>query len=132
MKKVFFVAALLALAIAFTTANAGVIMKSESIVMTMQEDDGFVDVKLENLNEAVQGVILVLAEENDLTSLKYNAEKEVIKVVLSSKEDQSEKTVYLNNEGKEVNCPVVKEDADNSEDAEITEVIEDLNPELHM
>ena len=88
--------------------------------------------KLENLNEAVQGVILVLAEENDLTSLKYNAEKEVIKVVLSSKEDQSEKTVYLNNEGKEVNCPVVKEDADNSEDAEITEVIEDLDPELHM
>jgi hypothetical protein len=71
-----------------------------SVTMVL-EDDGFVDVKLQDLGEAVQVAVNAFAREYDATALKYNAEKQLTKVILVKKDDQSEKVVYLDAEGKE-------------------------------
>ncbi len=64
-------------------------------------DDGFVEVKLEDLNEKVQAAISALAEMYDIDAIFYNAEKQVTKVKVTSKEDQVEKKIYFDNEGAE-------------------------------
>jgi len=76
------------------------------------QDDGYVDIKFEALNEKVQEAVRALSEKYDLTALKNNAEKKLFKVVGTSKEDKTEKTFYLNENGEEVNldaAPVEKE-----------------------
>ncbi len=76
-----------------------------------QDDNGFSEVKLEDLNPAVQEAVKALLAEYDLKLLKHNAEKGVTKVILVSKQDQFEKKVLLDAEGKEViKDPVVKEE----------------------
>ena len=82
-------------------------------------DDGFVEVKLEDLSTAVQAAVNALTQEYDVKALKYNAEKQLTKVKLIKKEDKSKKTVYFDIEGKEVK----KEPALEAE-KEATEVIE--------
>jgi len=76
------------------------------------QDDGYVDIKFEALNEKVQEAVRALSEKYDLTALKNNAEKKLFKVVGTSKEDKTEKTFYLNENGEEVNldaAPAEKE-----------------------
>lgn len=65
-------------------------------------DDGFVDVKFEDLNENVQNAVRTIAGEYELNALQYNAEKQVTRVKATHKEDQSQKTFYLDAEGKEI------------------------------
>lgn len=72
-----------------------------SIYSAVKGDDGFVEVKLENLNEKVQAAISALAEMYDIDAIFYNAEKQVTKVKVTSKEDQVEKKIYFDNEGAE-------------------------------
>lgn len=66
------------------------------------QDDGFADVKLEELNEKVQNAVRAIAEKYDLSSLQYQAEKKVTRVRGISKEDQSQKEFYLDEEGNEI------------------------------
>lgn len=78
---------------------------------TAQDDNGFVEVKLEELAPAVREAVKALLADYDLKVLKYNAEKQLTKVVLTSKQDQSEKKVFLDAEGKEVSKdPVMKQE----------------------
>jgi hypothetical protein len=79
-------------------------------------DDGFVEVKLEELSPVVQAAVNALTQEYEVKALKYNAEKQLTKVVGTSKEDKSEKTFILNEKGEEV-----KPDAAPAE-KEVTEV----------
>jgi hypothetical protein len=84
--------------------NAAVEQPSISIVLddSIVMDDGFVNVKFEDLNEKVQAAVRTLIEQYDINLLQYNAEKKITKVTATSKDDQSEKIVYFDDEGKEV------------------------------
>lgn len=68
---------------------------------TVKSDNGFVEVKLEDLNEKVQAAISALTEMYDIDVIFYNAEKQITKVKVTSKEDQVEKKIYFDNEGAE-------------------------------
>lgn len=68
----------------------------------MQQEDGFVNVKFEDLNEKVQAAVRSMLDQYDINVLQYDAEKKITKVTATNKEDQSEKIVYLDDEGKEV------------------------------
>lgn len=83
-----------------------------------QDDDGFVTVKFDDLNENVQKAISALIQTYELNALEYNADKQVTKVKATSKEDQTEKTFYFDNEGKEVNAPA--NDVPEREETEIS------------
>jgi len=48
--------------------------------MYAMQDDGFVEVKLEDLNEKVQEAVGTISETYELNSLQYNAEKQITKV----------------------------------------------------
>lgn len=70
------------------------------------QDDGFVTIKFEELNENVQAAVRVIADKYDVTALTYNGEKKITKVIGTGKEDKSEKIFYLNDKGEEVNMDV--------------------------
>lgn len=69
--------------------------------MYAMQDDGFVEVKLEDLNEKVQEAVRTISETYELNSLQYNAEKQITKVEATKKDDQSKKTFYLDKDGVE-------------------------------
>lgn len=71
-------------------------------IFAAMQDDGFVNVKFEDLNEKVQAAVRSMLDQYDINVLQYDAEKKITKVTATNKEDQSEKIVYLDDEGKEV------------------------------
>lgn len=75
----------------------------------VMQDNGFVNVKFEELNEKVQAAIRTITETYDVTSLRYNAEQGITEIRGTSKTDQSEKVFYLNGEGEEVAQPASQE-----------------------
>lgn len=104
MKTVKFM--MLAIAIVFGTSVFANVQSSSSentIIAAIGQttEDGYVDVKFEDLNEKVQATIQGYLELYDVTALAYNADKKLTKVSLSSKADQSVKVVILDEEGKE-------------------------------
>lgn len=101
MKKVILSIALVAGIFATANIQATNSTIEQPIVEIIFDDDGFVDVKFEDLNEKVQEAVRGIAQEYDLNALRYNAEKQITKVVATSKEDQSQKTIYFDAEGKE-------------------------------
>jgi hypothetical protein len=108
MKKVILTFALIAGMTAMThirTLHATTRIQQQ---VTVQDENGFKEVKLEELNAAVQEAVKALLIDNELKLLKHNAEKGLTKVLLISKQDQSEKKVLLNAEGKEVKKDPVK------------------------
>lgn len=112
MKKVILSIAIVAgMVLATNVQKVHAIEEQPSVTMVM-EDDGFVEVQLEDLSEVVQAAIRNLAQEYDVNALKYNAEKQLTKVELTNKEDQSTKTVYLDAEGKEVEAPTKAEEVE--------------------
>ncbi|HMM03460.1 MULTISPECIES: hypothetical protein [unclassified Dysgonomonas] len=97
---------MLAIAIVFgTSAFANVqslsVENNAVVAVSQANDDGYVDVKLEDLNEKVQAAIQGYTESYNVTALAYNADKKLTKVTLSSKSDESIKVVILDDEGKE-------------------------------
>jgi len=106
MKKVIFTIALLASMIAMSNVqemNAMDLQPAATIITgDITGDDGFVEVKLEELSPAVQAAVNALTQEYDVKALKYNAEKQLTKVKLIKKDDQSKKTLFFDAEGKEV------------------------------
>ncbi len=87
---------------AVQAANSVNATNEKPIIEVTLDDDGFVNVKFEELNEKVQAAIRALVQDYDLNALKYNAEKQLAKVETTKKEDQSQKTFYFDAEGKEV------------------------------
>ncbi|HOO95721.1 MAG TPA: hypothetical protein PLH60_06560 [Proteiniphilum sp.] len=84
-----------------------------------QDENGFVEVKLEELNPEVQAAVKALLADYDVKVLKHNVEKQLTKVVLTNKQDQSEKKVLLDEKGNEVSKdPIVKEQAETVEEQE--------------
>lgn len=107
MKKVILSIAIMGSVIGMTSVqqvNAAVEQPAISIVLddSIAMDDGFVNVKFEDLNEKVQAAVRTLIDQYDINLLQYNAEKKITKVTATSKEDKSEKIVYFDDEGKEV------------------------------
>lgn len=97
---------MLAIAVVFGTSayasEKSVSFEMDSVATVSQSnDEGYVDVKFEDLNEKVQTAVRGYTELYDVTSLAYNAEKKLTKVTLSLKADQTVKIVILDDEGKE-------------------------------
>lgn len=112
MKKVILSIAIVAgLVISANVQNVNAVEGNVNVSMVLS-DDGFVDVQLQDLSEAVQAAITAFAAEYDVTSLQFNAEKQLTKVSLTKKDDQSEKVVYLDAEGKEVEAPAQTEEVE--------------------
>lgn len=102
MKKVILSIALIAGIVATANIQAANSINEQPIIEVTFDDDGFVDVKFDDLNEKVQEAVKGLAQDYDLNALKYNAEKQLTKVEATKKEDQSPITFYFDAEGKEV------------------------------
>src|SRR5690606_27453316 len=102
MKKVILIIALVASLIAMSNVQEMNAMSEQPTTAIIWGDDGYVDIKFEDLTLAVQASVTSFKLEYDVKALKYNAEKKLTKVVLIKKDDQTAKTVYLDDEGKKV------------------------------
>ena len=102
MKKVILIIALVASLIAMSNVQEMNAMSEQPTTAIIWGDDGYVDIKFEDLTLAVQASVTSFKLEYDVKALKYNAEKKLTKVVLIKKDDQTAKTVYLDDEGKRV------------------------------
>ena len=125
MKKVILSIALIAGIAATSTIQATNSVIEQPSVMITWEDDGFVDVKFEDLAEKVQDAVRIVAQDYDLNALQFNTEKQLTKVVATKKDDQTKKTFYLDIEGKEV----VIEEAKTAEETVTQEQEEAPSPE---
>ena len=100
MKKVILSIAFVAAGLfTLSTIQAANTTSGQPGIEVTSNDDGFVTVKFEELNEKVQAAINALKETCEVDSIMYNAEKQITKVEVTIKEDQSKKTIYLDNEG---------------------------------
>jgi len=105
MKKLVLSVAFIAAVCGFANANTSEQIYNAEMTettITCAQEDGFVAVKLEDLNENVQKAINTYSETNTVKELAYNAENKQTKVTLVSNSDKSEKTIVLNNDGQEV------------------------------
>lgn len=125
MKKVILSVTLVASMIAMTNVQDVNAMNEQPAATIITGDDGFVDVKLEDLSPAVQDSVNALTLEYDVEALKYNAEKQLTKVKLIKKDDQSKKTVYFDAEGKEVKNPSMKAE-------KVKEKLEEQKPSVEV
>ncbi|WP_019538049.1 hypothetical protein [Proteiniphilum acetatigenes] len=129
MKKVILSVAIIAGMLITTNVQQAHAIQEQPTVAIVLDDDGFVDVQLQDLSEAVQAAISAFTQEYDIKALKYNAEKQLTKVKLTKKDDQSERVVYLDAEGKEVEAPARTEESGTIEQetpsAELSEVMQD-------
>ena len=112
MKKVILIIALVASLIAMSNVQEMNAMSEQPTTAIIWGDDGYVDIKFEDLTLAVQASVTSFKLEYDVKALKYNAEKKLTKVVLIKKDDQTAKTVYLDDEGKKVKKVAKKEKAE--------------------
>lgn len=117
MKKMILTIAMIAGMTAICNIQTLQAVSQFQIESVSQDENGFVEVKLEELTPEVQEAVKAMLVDYDLKMLKYNAEKQLTKVVLTSKEDQSEKKVILDAQGKEVSKdPVAKEEPEKVEE----------------
>lgn len=116
MKKVILSVAIIAGMLITTNVYKVQAVQEKPTVAVVLDDDGFVEVQLQDLSEVVQTAINAFTQEYDITSLKYNAEKQLTKVKLTKKDDQSVKKVYLDAEGKEVEAPAKAEEPQRTEE----------------
>lgn len=121
MKKVILSVALMLGIIGATQAqsqNKGQIRQEQTTVITHQsQDNGFKDVKLEELNEKVQAAIRTLAESYEIDSLQFNEAKQITKVEATKKDDQSKKTFYFDVEGNEITMDITSEQAEKTDES---------------
>lgn len=119
MKKMILTIAMIAGMSAITNIQTLQAASHFQIETVSQDENGFVEVKLEELNPEVQAAVKALLADYDVKVLKHNVEKQLTKVVLTNKQDQSEKKVLLDEKGNEVSKdPIVKEQAETVEEQE--------------
>lgn len=83
--------------------NRDHIQQDQKTVSAQQpQNDGFKEVKFEELNEKVQAAVRIVAESYEINSLQYNKEKQITKVEATKKDDQSKKTFYFDVDGNEI------------------------------
>ncbi|GEM_PF-726814 len=83
--------------------NRDQIQQDQKTVLEQQpQNDGFKEVKFEELNEKVQAAVRIVAESYEINSLQYNKEKQITKVEATKKDDQSKKTFYFDVDGNEI------------------------------
>lgn len=121
MKKVILSAVLILGILGATQAqnqNKAQIRQDQTTVISHQsQDNGFKDVKLEELNEKVQVAIQALAESYEINSLQFNEAKQITKVETTKKDDQSKKTFYFDVEGNEITMDTASEQGEKSEES---------------
>ncbi len=93
--------------------------QTPSAEMSQLAQDGFTNIKFEELNEKVQNAVRTIAESYDVTSLRFNSTKAITEVKGKNKTDESEKTFYLNEEGEEVQQPAAEEQQEQVETEEV-------------
>jgi hypothetical protein len=99
--------------------NKDQIRQDQTTVISHQsQDNGFKDVKLEELNEKVQAAIRALAESYEINSLQFNEAKQITKVEAIKKDDQSKKTFYFDVEGNEITMDTASEQAEKTDESE--------------
>lgn len=113
MKKVILSIAIIAGVFLMTNINNANASDQPTITISLQ-DDGFVKVEIEGLNENVQSAIKEIAATYEVTLVQYNSDQKVTKVTGTSKEDKSEKVFLLNDEGKAA-------DSQNEQSSEVEE-----------
>lgn len=86
---------------AFANTQSSLTENDVIVAVSQVNDDGYEEVKFEDLNEKVQAAIQGYTELYDVKALAYNAEKKLTRVTLSLISDQSIKVVILDDEGKE-------------------------------
>ena len=119
MKKMILTIAMIAGMSAITNIQTLQAASHFQIETVSQDENGFVEVTLEELNPEVQAAVKALLADYDVKVLKHNVEKQLTKVVLTNKQDQSEKKVLLDEKGNEVSKdPIVKEQAETVEEQE--------------
>lgn len=105
MKKIFLTAAMVLGIFAFS--NAQVTQDSVNnnklaeVATANPTDDGYKEVKLEQLTPQVQQAIKTNYTAFEIKAVAYHETKKLTKVTLVSKDNGSEKVVVLNEEGKE-------------------------------
>lgn len=105
MKKVLVAVAVMASVSAFVYAQSSVTEPVASAIEMSAvegEDDVYKDVKLEDLNQAVQTTINGYNDQYTVKSIGYNEEKKQTKVVLTPKDGAGDKEVILDDAGKEI------------------------------
>ena len=102
MKKIILFAILLAGGISFASAQSTTepqTVATTQVVVT----DGYKEVALTDLSEAVQAAVKNLAGDTfDVKKVEFNEEKGLTRVTLTSKADATEKVVILDKDGKDV------------------------------
>ena len=104
MKKVILLVALITGTIAAANAETALVSNTKAtIVTTTTDNDGYKEVKLDELSQVVKTSIKALAGETYVISkVEYSAEQELVRATLTSKEDQQLKVVLIYKNGKEV------------------------------
>jgi ABC-type glycerol-3-phosphate transport system substrate-binding protein len=104
MKKVILLVALITGTIAAANAATALETNTKVTIETATTDnDGYKEVKLDELSQVVQASIKALAGETYVISkVEYSAELELVRATLTSKEDQQVKVVLIDKNGKEV------------------------------
>ena len=102
MKKVILSFALIAGLGTLTSVNASNISNEKANVITVWQDNGFVNIPVDSLNEKVKASVAAIAQEYELNSLQYNAQKQITKLEATNKSDKTVKTFYFDVDGKEV------------------------------
>ena len=101
MKKMILSIALIAGMFAMTNVSVANASSQPNTSIIAQQQDGYVDVQLEDLNDQVRSSINELSSEHDIKSIQYNSEKNLTKVEIV-KSDQSTKTVFFKDNGEKV------------------------------
>ncbi len=110
MKKMILSIALIAGMFAMTNVSVANASSLPNTSIIAQQNDGYVDVQLEDLNEQVRTSINELSNEHDIKSIQYSSEKNLTKVEIVKNDDQSTKTVFFKDNGEKV-----EKDRDNSQ-----------------
>jgi predicted Zn-dependent protease len=126
MKKVILSFALIAGLGTLTSVNASIISNDEANVITVWQDNGFVNIPVDSLNEKVKAAVAAVAQEYELNSLQYNAQKQITKLEATNKSDKTVKTFYFDAEGKEIKmeAPAEEQKADTTTSGQKTPSIE--------
>ena len=86
----------------FTLTSIQAAETSAPSTQNVLQDNGYVNVQAENLNEEVQSAINEFSEEYEVKSIQYNATQNLTKVEYVKRDDQSTKTVVFRDSGEKV------------------------------
>ena len=106
---------------------------NQPVILNVTEDDGYVEVKLEDLNEKVQSAIQEISATYEVSNITYNVEKKITKVKAKNKADQTEKVFKFDDDGIKVQHENKNRELEKAkEQTEIKEQTERKENETHL